>query len=68
MTHPNEPAFPVESGATNATPCAGLTKREYFAAAALAGLVADGIPKQDCAQFAVIVADGLIDSLNAPTI
>lgn len=68
MTDPNEPAFPVESGATNGAPYAGLTKREYFAAAALAGLVADGIPKQDAAAFAVLVADGLIDSLNAPPI
>jgi hypothetical protein len=59
MTDPNEPTFPV---ATNA----GLTKREYFAAAALAGLVADGIPKKDAAQFAVIVADDLIDQLNVP--
>jgi hypothetical protein len=59
----NEQAFPTQPGASG-----GLTKREYFAAAALAGLVADGIPKQDAAQFAVIVADGLIDSLSAPTI
>jgi hypothetical protein len=58
MTDPNEPAFPV---ATNA----GLTKREYFAAAALAGLVADGIRKSDVADFAVLVADQLIDALNA---
>jgi len=42
----------------------GLTVREYFAAAALAGLVADGIRKSDVADFAVIVADQLIDALN----
>jgi hypothetical protein len=59
MTNPNDQALPG-----NGAP--GLTKREYFAAAALAGLVADGIPKTDVAQFAVIVADSLIDALNAP--
>lgn len=42
----------------------GLTVREYFAAAALAGLVTDGVPKKDAADFAVIVADQLIDALN----
>ena len=42
----------------------GLTKREYFAAAALAGLVTDGVEKKDAAQFAVFVADALIDALN----
>ena len=45
----------------------GLTKREYFAAAALAGLVTDGVPKKDAAAFAVIVADSLIDALNGQT-
>lgn len=58
MTDPNDTAFPAH--ATND----GLTKREYFAAAALAGLVANGIPKIDAAPFAVVVADALIDTLN----
>ena len=57
----NDQAFPEpRSGQT------GLTKREYFAAAALAGLVTDGVPRREAAQFAVIVADDLIDALNAP--
>jgi hypothetical protein len=61
-TVPDQQAFP-----SDASP--GLTKREYFAAAALAGLVTDGVPKKDAAQFAVLVADQLIESLNAtPTI
>jgi hypothetical protein len=51
---------------TDASQSAGeLTKREYFAAAAIAGLVADGVPKKDIAEFAVLVADQLIDALNA---
>jgi hypothetical protein len=55
-----DPAFPERDGDLR-----GLTKREYFAAAALAGLVADGVAKTDAAEFAVIVADQLIDALNA---
>jgi hypothetical protein len=56
----NDSAFPAQSGSSS-----GLTKREYFAAAALAGLVANGIAKTDVADFAVLVADQLIDALNA---
>jgi hypothetical protein len=46
-------------------PATELTKREYFAAAALAGLVTDGVAKKDAPKFAVLIADELIESLNA---
>ena len=60
-TKANNPAFPGGESDN------GLTVREYFAAAALAGLVTDGIPKKDAADFAVIVADQLIEALNGAT-
>jgi hypothetical protein len=45
----------------------GLTKREYFAAAALMGLMVDTSPEQsheDVAESAVLMADALINELN----
>jgi hypothetical protein len=45
-------------------PASTLTLREFFASQALSGLCADGVRKADMAQFAVIVADDLIDQLN----
>lgn len=43
----------------------GLTKREFFAGLALAGLLADSIPRSAAAGFALVAADALIDELNA---
>lgn len=57
MTVKSEPAFPSALGE-------GLTKREFFAGLALAGLLADSIPRQQAAPFAVVAADALIDELN----
>lgn len=41
-----------------------LTRREYFAAAALAGLCTDGELEADPAEVAVDLADRLIAALN----
>lgn len=43
----------------------GLTKREYFAAMALTGILSDGGDRYSiCAEYAVIAADALIHALN----
>lgn len=46
----------------------GLTKREYFAAVALQGLLSNPAPKDgvDLAVFAVALADSLLAKLEAP--
>lgn len=53
-------AFPVMVGALSA----GLSKREYFAAQALHGYLAVGVPRVAAVQSAVATADSLIDELN----
>lgn len=49
----------------------GLTKREYFAAHALQGLLASGAHNkwtcEDAAHDAVLLADALIKALNGET-
>ena len=58
-----EPAFPTTDGSS-----AGLTKREYFAAQALAGRLANGINPFDArhpAYAAVEAADFLLERLEA---
>ena len=42
----------------------GLTKREYFAAMAVQGLLAHGVKHINIAQMAVSEADNLINELN----
>lgn len=64
-TAPNVNAFPRMFG--NDAPNDGLTKREYFAAMAMQGLLA--CPNsvnmaQDIAKGAIIMADQLIIELN----
>lgn len=45
--------------------CQHLTKREYFAAIALQGLIASNqLPPHQCAALAVTQADKLIEELN----
>ncbi len=77
MTNPNEPAFPAEwtepdeGGQTRMLFAQGMTKREYFAAMAMQGLVVDthmldrltraGLT---VAQEAVLQADALIAELS----
>ena len=66
-THPNQSAFP----STRDTQTWGLTKREYFASQALAGLLAnpkiyysDDVDLREMASSAVVAADVLIEELN----
>jgi hypothetical protein len=68
-TEPNEPS----TGFGYATPYSsyysnGLTKREYFAALAMQGILAGKIQTDDIlvAEYAVMYADNLIESLNVP--
>lgn len=65
-TNPNEPTFPIISG--NHVIGVGLTKREYFAAMAMQGIITnkDGldIKIERIAESAVDMADTLIEELN----
>jgi hypothetical protein len=65
VTQPNVNAFPRMFG--NDAPKDGLTKREYFAAMAMQGLLAcpnNVNMAQDIVKGAVIMADQLIIELN----
>lgn len=73
MTNPNDPAFPSELGNStlmNAIQPLGLTKREYFAAMAMQGMInseaciraSETTPK--LCENAVFVADALIEELS----
>lgn len=69
MTNRNEPAFPEvnHDNPQFSYPTYGLTKREYFAAMAMQGIVADPngyIMAADIAKGAVEIADALIEQLN----
>lgn len=68
-TNPNDEAFAAQS--KHWKPQSGLTKREYFAAMALAGCVGrlntQGFKPSWLAGLAVKQADALIEALNAPT-
>jgi hypothetical protein len=45
-----------------------LTKREYFAAMAMHGIISkDGYPCQDLGELSVSAADALINALNQKT-
>lgn len=63
--HSNQPAFPLPDSRAD-----GLTKREYFAALALAGWYASGRVNinnsriDDIVDNAVAAADALIKALN----
>jgi hypothetical protein len=61
--NPNDTAAPSEEGQLQS----GLTKREYFAALALQGMLAtpSDLTTQECAEIAVRAADQLIAELNA---
>jgi len=63
MTKPNDPAFPVSPSDYSAKH--GLTKREYFAAMAMQGLLADGKRSSDIFESSVNFADMLIEKLNS---
>jgi predicted RNase H-like HicB family nuclease len=61
-TNPNDQAFPCLS--TTVEDRNGLTKREYFAAMALQGFLADGDSPDEAAEWAVEAADYLIEALS----
>ena len=63
-TKPNEPINIVEYN--NNYISTGLTKREYFAAMALQGLLATGDYQAQIAKDAIYWADALIEELNKP--
>ena len=58
MTDPKSPAFPVPGFGSH-----GLTKREYIAAAVMAGFAGDYM-HPEAAMLAVRYADALIAELN----
>jgi hypothetical protein len=71
-TKPNSPAHPTD---VTTHIQAGLTKREYFAAMAMQGLLAKGydyrsenwiVDTERVAYFAIQLADALIIELNIP--
>lgn len=64
MTQPNESAFARPSSSTSHQD--GLTKREYFAAMAMQGMMTEyGMYVQrDIAKISVSMADALIEQLN----
>lgn len=69
MTELHTHAFP--SNLEGYQPQKGLTKREYFAALAMQALVASGDEGAgdrlvDLPEYAVNIADALIDALNNP--
>lgn len=60
-----QPAFPPPSDMITLATGWGLTKREYFAAAALTGLLAGGmLNNESAARTAVACADALIKKLS----
>jgi hypothetical protein len=63
-TNPDEPIQTIEYN--NNYISNGLTKREYFAAMALQGLLSDyeAISIQDYSKYAVQLADTLIEELS----
>ena len=63
-TKPNEPINIVEYN--NNYISTGLTKREYFAAMAMQGLLAGNASDsiEDASKYAVKAADALIEELN----
>ncbi len=68
MTKPNDPAFPVSPADYSAKH--GLTKREYFAAMAMQGLIAglesniSAFIQYNFAIDCIATADALIGALN----
>jgi len=52
-----KPAYPIHG-------YAGLTKREYFAAMAMQGIISHGHSHGICGNIAVDYADGLISALE----
>lgn len=72
MENKNQPAFPVSEETTDridtgTTIYSGLSKREYIAAMAMQGLIAQSNtsrPASEFAKHAVIAADALLEQLK----
>lgn len=69
MTNPNDPAYPVghAEGMASLANRPGLTKREYFAALAMQGLLAyygGEIPDERIGPRSLVYADLLIAELS----
>lgn len=68
MTKPNEPINPIFNEEINGYILEGITKREYFAAQAMQGLLADSnrgfVITKDIPEVAVKIADAIIEELN----
>lgn len=71
MTDPNEPAYPVkvyDGSLQEAIAPRGLTKREYFAAMAMQGMISGSqgleIAVDEFAERSAMLADALIAELN----
>ena len=65
MTDPNEPIYPEKDWAN--VPTFGLTKREYFSAIIMSGLVINDNPDmsyEKYAEYSIRYADALIKKLN----
>ena len=61
MDSAKKPAFPFTAGAMST----GLTKREYFAGQALAGISVDSdLPPKRAALYAVAMADAVLKQLE----
>ena len=69
-TEPNENAFPCHQGQDFSVREWGLTKREYFAAMILQGLITgvrasgDGLNIKELTQSSIMITDEFINELN----
>jgi hypothetical protein len=63
-TKPDEPAFPLALSRNTSNWEHGLTKREYFIAAAMQGLLARSCDMDYVAEIAVKVADHTLREAN----
>ena len=66
MTNGNESVMPLNEFAYSMQYSSGLTKREYFAAMAMQGLLSEEFwASAECAaKYSVDMADALINALN----
>jgi len=72
MTKGNAPINSIPDLNNHPSPWIGLTKREYFAAMALQGILADGCsididkeyPFETRAKTCILISDALIKALN----
>lgn len=64
MKNANEPAMPLALDKSHHTAYIGLTKREYFAAKAMQGLLTEGYTDySELSERAIKIADDLLEKL-----